>query len=83
MVGWHHHLNGHDFEQTPGDGEGRGSPACCSPWVRKESASLLDAPSLVCVPLCPCLEQMLTRTSFQRNLRNLFRFQDFRFVMND
>ena len=32
MVGWHHQLNGHEFEQTPGDSEGQGSPACCSPW---------------------------------------------------
>ena len=30
MVGWHHRLNGHDFEQAPGDG--RGSLSCCSPW---------------------------------------------------
>ena len=32
MVGWHHQLDGHEFEQTPGDGEGQGSLACCSPW---------------------------------------------------
>ena len=32
MVGWHHWLNGHDFEQTPGDSEGWGSQVCCSPW---------------------------------------------------
>ena len=32
MVGWHHQLNRHKFEQTPGDGEGQGSLACCSPW---------------------------------------------------
>ena len=37
MVGWHHRLNGHGFEQTPGDSEGQGSLACCSPWVRKDS----------------------------------------------
>ena len=36
-VGWHHQLNGHKFEQTPGDGEGQGSLACCSPWGLKES----------------------------------------------
>ena len=36
MVGWHHQLNGHEFEQTPGDGERQGSLACCSPWGRKE-----------------------------------------------
>ena len=29
MVGWHHQLNGHDFEQTPGDSEGQESLACC------------------------------------------------------
>ena len=32
MVEWHHRLNGHDFEQTPGDSEGQGSLACCSLW---------------------------------------------------
>ena len=37
MVGWHHRFNGHEFDQTPGDGEGQGSLACCSPWGRKES----------------------------------------------
>ena len=36
MVGWHHRLNGHEFEQTLGDSEGQGSLACCSPWARKE-----------------------------------------------
>ena len=37
MVGWHHRLNGNDFVQTPGDGEGQGSLACRSPWGHKES----------------------------------------------
>ena len=37
MVRWHHWLNGHEFEQAPGDGEGQGSLACCSPWGHKES----------------------------------------------
>ena len=32
MVGWHHRLNGHEFEQTLGDGEGQASLVCCSPW---------------------------------------------------
>ena len=36
MVGWHHQLNGHEFEQAPGVGDGQGSLACCSPWGRKE-----------------------------------------------
>ena len=37
MVGWHHWLNGLEFEQAPGDGEGQGSLACCSQWGCKES----------------------------------------------
>ena len=36
-VGWHHRLNGHEFEQALGDGEGQGSLECCSPWGCKES----------------------------------------------
>ena len=37
MVGWHHRLDGHEFEQAPGDGEGQGSLVCYSPWGLKES----------------------------------------------
>ena len=37
LVGWHHRLNGHEFEQAPGVGDGQGSLACCSPWGHKES----------------------------------------------
>ena len=37
MVGWHHQLDGHEFEQAPGDSEGQGSRACNSPWGHKES----------------------------------------------
>ena len=37
MVGWHHRLNGHEFEQALGASEGQGSLACCSPWGHKES----------------------------------------------
>ena len=36
MGGWHHQLNGHEFEQAPGDGEGQGGLVCCSPWGPKE-----------------------------------------------
>ena len=60
MVGWHHQLNGHEFEQTPGDSEDQGSLACCSSLrlqrVRYDLATeqqqqlypqyLLDEPSL-------------------------------------
>ena len=37
MVRWHHRLNGHVFEQAPGDGDGQGGLVCCSPWGRQES----------------------------------------------
>ena len=37
MVGWHHWLNGHEFEQALGVGDGQGSLVCCSPWGHKES----------------------------------------------
>ena len=36
MVGWHHWLDGHEFEQAPGVDDGQGSLVCCSPWSRKE-----------------------------------------------
>ena len=35
MVGWHHQLNGHEFESTPGVGNGQGGLGCCSPWGHK------------------------------------------------
>ena len=37
MVGWHHHLDGHEFEQAPEVGNGQGGLACCSSWGHKES----------------------------------------------
>ena len=36
MVGWHHQLVGHEFEQALGVGDGQGGLSCCSPWSRKE-----------------------------------------------
>ena len=36
MLGWHHQLDGREFKQALGDGEGQGSLACCSPWGHKE-----------------------------------------------
>ena len=37
MVGWHHQLDEHEFEQAPGIGDGQGSLVCCIPWGHKES----------------------------------------------
>ena len=38
MIGWYHQLNGHEFEQALGVGDGQGSLACCSPWDSRESS---------------------------------------------
>ena len=54
MVGWHHRLNGHEFEQAPGDGDGWGSLACCSPWGHKES----DTNEQLNDKACACLEEV-------------------------
>ena len=53
MVGWHHRLNGHEFEQTLGNGDGQGSLVCCCPWGRKESkmAERLHWIELCCMSL--------------------------------
>ena len=40
MAGWHHRLNGYEFEQTLGDGEGQGRLVCYSPWVTKSQTRL-------------------------------------------
>ena len=52
MVGWHHQLDGHEFEQALGDDEGQGSLACCSPWDRRESgtAEQLNNNNTDCIP---------------------------------
>ena len=36
MVGWHHKIDGHEFEQAPGVGDKQSNLACCSPWGQKE-----------------------------------------------
>ena len=46
MVEWHHWLNGHEFEQALGAGDGQGSLVCCSPWGRKESDTIEPLNSL-------------------------------------
>ena len=57
MVGWQHEFNGHDFEQTQGDGEGQGSLVCCSPWGGKEldmTEHLSSCEAYRCVLLFSC-----------------------------
>ena len=54
MVGWHYHLNGHEFEQVPGVGDGQSSLVCCGPWVGKNQTQLSDWTELNWGPNC-CL----------------------------
>ena len=58
VVGWHHRLDGHEFEQAPGVGDGQGGLACCDSWGRKES----DATGTEQERLWPSLEAQWERT---------------------
>ena len=42
MVGWHHHVNRHEFEQSVGVGDEQGRLTCCNPWGHKESDMMSD-----------------------------------------
>ena len=66
MVGWHHRLNGHEFEQTLGDSKGQGSLECCRPWGSKE----LDTTEQLNNSLYP-LEQDSDMCKFTRHLTPL------------
>ena len=51
MVGWHHQLNGHGFEQILGDGEGQGSLVCCSASAAAAAAVSLQSCPTLCDPI--------------------------------
>ena len=71
-VGWHHWLNGYEYEQTPGDSEGQGRLGCCSPWGRKELEATEQQKSL---------EKM---TSFHRtSTKNLQQLSSFGSTFSD
>ena len=57
MVGWHPQFNGHEFEQTLGDGEGQGGLASCSPWDCKESdkTKQLNNNNNIYTGVCVCI----------------------------
>ena len=61
MVGWHHHLNGHEFEQGPGVGDGQGSLTCFGTWGCKDSDTTewLNWTELMCVCVCVCVSESL------------------------
>ena len=52
MVGWHHQLNGYEFEQTSGESEGQGSLACFNPWGRRVSYDLSTEQLILRLCLC-------------------------------
>ena len=65
MIGWHHPLNGYEFEQAPGVGDGQGGLVCCKPWGRKESdmtKQLNNKPNSRCLilPLSPIFKLLST-----------------------
>ena len=83
MVGWHHRLNGHESEQAPGDSEGQGNLACCSPWGRQEQNMILIVRHDFATKPCFYLSQVDTQEyncqscgnflfSFLRNLQPVF-----------
>ena len=55
MVGWHHQLNGCEFEQALGDGEGQGSLMCCSPWGQTQLSELDSNNDTLCPKLLECV----------------------------
>ena len=64
MVGWHHRLDGHEFEQALGDGEGQGSLACCSPWDRRVGHNLATEQQLsLSLEKCPASSSLLFTVS--------------------
>ena len=68
IVGWHHRLYGHEFEQDPGDGEGQGSLACCSPRGHKESATTEQLNNIVMYLLGHDVQHISSCSQGQKNL---------------
>ena len=58
MVGWHHRLNGHEFESTLGVGDGQGGLACCDSWGRRESATTEQLNTFLINSYMPALQPM-------------------------
>ena len=79
MFGWHHRLDGYEFEQAPGVGDGHGSLVCCSPWGRKESditkqLNWTELPANYPAPLC---FQSLKNSQRLRNRRQAIKIGKF------
>ena len=82
MVGWHHQLDGHEFEQAPGVGDGQGSLVCCSSWSQKE-LDTIERLNWIHAPTQMKLENIMLRLKYTRhkktNLHNstYMRFLEF------
>ena len=79
MVGWNHWLNGQEFEQTLGDGDGQGSLVCYSPWGHKES-DMTEQMNKIQNPADDCqtgrLSEDSTENSFHpRGMKDEFRYK--------
>ena len=70
MIGWHHWLNGYEFEQALGVGDGEGSLACCSPWGHKESDTT-KRPNLTEALETRRLIKIIAKTWFQSWIQNI------------
>jgi len=71
MAGWHHGLDGHEFEQAPGVGDGQGSLACCSARGHKEvdtTERLNGIFHCVCVCVFVCIHYIFFHSSFDGHL---------------
>ena len=68
MVGWHHQLNEHEFDQAPGVGDGQGSLACCSPWGCRVAILFLEE------------DEEVSPQVFDRMLQSLIHQRDFKEV---
>ena len=76
MIGWHHRLNGREFEQTPGDGEGQGNLVCCSPWGHKESDTTQQLNNNIKSGPKPCTQKDLFN---QKYLNEMFQVGSIQF----
>ena len=63
VAGWHHRLNGHEFEWTPGVGDGQGGLLCCNPWGRKEldMTERLNWTENVETTQCPLTDELIKK----------------------
>ena len=77
LVGWHHRLNGHEFEQCLGIGDGWGSLLCCNPWGHNDSDTAEQLNWLTCNWSCTAEANTMLKSNYTqlKNFLNLLAFQ--------